>query len=97
MKISRSRIRAIAAAAAAGLILSVSSAAPANAVTILNRYERTCDQNGRGCGGWRLVSGARSSDVGSTCIQYNRQYGWAWVVGTISRTYPWAGADCRWT
>ncbi len=94
MKMSKSRMR-IAAATAAGLMVLAIGSTSANAATVLNRYERTCNEKGNSCGAWKQTNGAYNGKFGSTCVQYNRQFGWFWVVKTVTTTNAKAGGDCR--
>lgn len=87
-------LRSILAGAAGAMVFAVGFT-PAHAATVLNRYERTCNQFGANCSSWVQVNPPYSSQVGNTCIQTNRQWGWAWVTATYTRTTP-KGVSCKW-
>ncbi|MEV0606185.1 hypothetical protein AB0I61_07400 [Polymorphospora rubra] len=62
----------------------VAIATPANAATVLNRFERSCYF---GCSPWVQVNGAYNASVGSDCVTKS------WT-GTTTVRKPTPGARC---
>ncbi|MFC8617285.1 hypothetical protein ACFT9M_12855 [Micromonospora purpureochromogenes] len=58
--------------------------APANAATVLNRFERSCYFS---CSPWAQVNGPYNASVGSDCVTKS------WT-GTTTVRKPWPGARC---